>query len=71
MAPADKKIIACPFNAVADKKIIACPFNAVADKKTSRVPRYQKTKKIGGFCDFLFKPLPLRVRGLERGGTLS
>ena len=28
-------------------------------KNSSRVPRYQILKKIGGFCDFLFKPLTM------------
>ena len=34
------------------------------------VPRYQNIKIIAGFCDYFFKPLPMRVRGLVRGGTL-
>ena len=34
------------------------------------VPRYQNIKIIVGFCDYFFKPLPMWVRGLVRGGTL-
>ena len=40
-------------------------ISAVAEKKSSRVPRYQNIKIIGGFCDYFFKPLPWRgQRGL-------
>ena len=33
-------------------------------KNSSRVPRYQNPQKVVGFCDFLFKPLSWRGKGV-------
>ena len=38
-------------------------------KNSSRVPRYQNLKIIGGFCDYFFKPLARSAMPLATNGT--
>ena len=50
------KNIATPFPCAADKNSSRVPFRAPADKEiSSRVPRYQNSRKAGGFCSFSVK----------------
>ena len=43
--------------------LTAVYFNAPADKKPSRVPRYQKGRRMSGFCHSSVKPFPMIGKG--------
>ena len=68
----------CPTEAKTDKSKTPISLSTHSTSYSLRqpinnhrvVPRYQNIKIIVGFCDYFFKPLPMWVRGLVRGGTL-